>query len=95
MWAEVGEDSVKIIQFESEKEKRKAIHDAELMMAVDQYISCVHINKSYEIYDKLLNAREEARGQDDGNAENDMYQYLIPYNLSMFFPNSCRAAHLL
>ena len=90
MWAEVGEDSVEIIQFESEKEKRKAMNDAELMMAVDQYISCVHINKSNQIYSKLVNARAEALGQDDGNEENDAYQYLIPYNLSMFSADSYR-----
>ena len=80
MWAAKGDDSVEIIEFELEQKKRKAIEDAELMMAVDQYISCVHINKSHEIYNKLLNAREEAHGADDGNDENDSYQELIPGN---------------
>ena len=83
MWAEVGEDSCAIIEFESLETKRNAKNDAELMMVVDQYISCVHINKSNEMYNKLVTAYKEAHGEDDGNPDNDAYQVLIPSQTGM------------
>lgn len=78
MWAPDGEDSVAIIKFDSEKKKQKAMDDAELMMAVDEYLSHVHINRSNQIYTKLVDAVREAHGEDDGNDANDAYQLLIP-----------------
>ena len=49
-----------------------------VMLAVDQYVSSVHINKSYEIHSKLKTAELEARGYSDGDAANDAYKKLVP-----------------
>jgi len=74
----LGDGDCRIIEFESEALKRKAMDECELMMAVDEYISYVHINKSTEIYSKLNTANLEAGGVDDGDDSNDEYQKLIP-----------------
>ena len=85
MWRKDDDDSCVVIEL-SPKKKRKAMDDAELIMAVDEWISQVHINKSHHIYNKLVNAFEEARhGSDDGNKQNDAYQNLIPKCTGMFF----------
>ena len=71
---------------QNRKEKRKCKDDAELMMAVDQYLSKVSINRSQDIYMKLKTALAESKGVDDGDTTNDAYQQLIPTMLGMF-PN--------
>lgn len=84
MWKDIGSDSCKIIVFSKEKQKRKAMDDAELMMEVDKYISHVHISTSTEIHQILHIACLEARTSfDDGDPANDHYQQLIPSNLGM------------
>ena len=84
LWKEDGEDSCKLIDFRNENMKRHAMDDAELMMAVDKYISHVHINKSTEIHEKLLIAYKEKTSEfDDGDTSNDAYQKLIPTPVGM------------
>ena len=69
----------RVIEFrKGQAQKDKAKHEAEVMLAVDQYISCVHINKSYEIHSKLKIAEAESRGHCDGDAANDAYKKLVP-----------------
>eukprot|EP01083_Nonionella_stella_P026846 73923_1 len=61
------------------KPKRRAKDDTELMLAVDEYIKDVRINKSPEIYAKLKMALAEKTGAvDDGDDSNDAYQKLVP-----------------
>ena len=84
LWKEIGDDSCALIDFKNEKMKRKAMDDAELMMAVDKFISHVHINKSSEIHEKLMVAYKEANSDfDDGDTSNDAYQKLIPTLVGM------------
>jgi len=68
---------------QNRQEKRKCKDDAELMMAVDQYLSKVSINRSQDIYSKLKTALAETKGVDDGDTSNDAYQQLIPTMLGM------------
>jgi len=79
MWREIGKDSCEIIECKSDDVYKQAKEDAELMMAVDKYISAVHINNSSQIHEKLMTAYEEKiDGVDDGDDSNDAYQKLIP-----------------
>eukprot|EP01083_Nonionella_stella_P205894 749373_1 len=74
-------DTCRMIHFQNDsegKKKRKAKDDAELMLAVDKYTNDVRINKSFEIFSKLVTALKEAGGDDDGDTSNDAYQKLVP-----------------
>ena len=71
--------SLEMIDFNGdEKKKRKAMDDSELILAVDKYVSYVHINNSIEVFGKLKTALAETQGDDDGDDTNDAYQKLIP-----------------
>jgi len=81
-WRQDGasDSCVEIDFLEKGKEElvRRLKDGAELMLAVNKYVSCVSVNKSYTIYHKLQTALAESQGHDDGNDENDAYQKLIP-----------------
>ena len=72
-------DSLEMVDFNNDdKRKRQAMDDSELMLAVDKYVSNVHINNSIQVFNKLKTALAETQGDDDGDDSNDAYKKLMP-----------------
>eukprot|EP01084_Bolivina_argentea_P079887 144795_1 len=67
------------VTFTRANTKEMAKKDAKLMLAVDEYVKEVRVNRSYELHTKLHVAMAEKRdGKDDGDDSNDAYKKLVP-----------------